>query len=343
LSMSDRYARQVLFYGIGNTGQKILMEKTVVLVGCGALGCTSANLLVRSGIKCLKIVDRDYIEESNLQRQSLFDEEDINKNLPKAVAAQKKLQKVNSKIQIEAIVADLNPSNIETVLENTDVVIDGTDNFESRFLINDYCVKHGIPWIYGACIGSVGLTMNVIPSKTPCLRCVLDTIPPFGTTETCDTAGIIAPIASMIASIQAAEALKILTENYDTVSKGLLKVDLWRNDIKTLHVEGIKEKSDCVTCKQHYYEFLSKDKYSMTTSMCGRNAIQILHPNGSKLDLIKLATRLGKVGEVSFNNFLLRLKIETYELTVFPDGRLIITGTNDAAVAKGLYAKYIGM
>lgn len=341
--MSDRYARQVLFYGIGNTGQKMLMEKTAVLVGCGALGCTSANLLVRSGIKCLKIVDRDFIEESNLQRQSLFDEEDINKNLPKAIAAQKKLQKVNSQIQIGAIVADLNPSNIEIVLDNADIVIDGTDNFESRFLINDYCVKYGIPWIYGACIGSMGLTMNIVPSKTPCLRCVLDTIPPFGTTETCDTAGIIAPIASMIASIQAAEALKILTGNYDALSKGLLKIDLWRNEIKKLHTDDILEKSDCITCKQHQYEFLSKDRYSMTTSLCGRNAIQVLHPDGSKLNLKTLAERLGKVGEVSFNNFLLRLKIDKYELTVFPDGRLIITGTNDAAVAKGLYAKYIGM
>ena len=341
--MSERYARQILFYGIGKQGQKILMEKTAVLVGCGALGCTSANLLVRSGIKCLKIVDRDYIEESNLQRQSLFDEEDISKNLPKAVAAQKKLQKVNSQIQIEAIVVDLNPSNIETILENANIVMDGTDNFETRFLINDYCVKEGIPWIYGACIGSVGLTMNIIPSKTPCLRCVLDTIPPFGTTETCDTAGIIAPIASMIASIQAAEALKILTDNYDDIRKGILKVDLWRNEIKRLHVEDVLEKSDCITCKQHYYEFLSKDNYSMTTSLCGRNAIQILHPNGSKLDLIKLATRLGKVGEVSFNKFLLRLKIDKYELTVFSDGRSIITGTNDPSVAKGLYAKYIGM
>jgi len=342
--MSDRYARQILFYGIGNKGQKILMEKTAVIVGCGALGCTSANLLVRSGIKCLKIVDRDYIEESNLQRQSLFDEEDISKNLPKAVAAQKKLQKINSRIQqIEAIVVDLNPSNIETILENANVVIDGTDNFETRFLINDYCVKEEIPWIYGACIGSIGLTMNIIPPKTPCLRCVLDTIPSFGTTETCDTAGIIAPIASMIASIQAAEALKILTDNYDAVSKGLLKVDLWRNEIKKLQTEDIREKSDCITCKQHYYEFLSKDRYSMTTSLCGRNAVQILHPNGSNLDLAKLAARLEHAGEVSFNRFLLRLRTDKYELTVFPDGRSIITGTNDAAVAKGLYAKYIGM
>ncbi len=341
--MHERYARQILFYGIGREGQKILEEKTAVLVGCGALGCTSANLLVRSGIKCLKIVDRDFIEESNLQRQSLFDEEDISKNLPKAIAAQKKLQKVNSQIQIEAIVTDLSPSTLESILKNANVVIDGTDNFETRFLINDYCVKERIPWIYGACIGSIGLTMNIIPSKTPCLRCVLDAIPSFGTTETCDTAGIIAPIASMIASIQAAEALKILTENYDALNKGLVKIDLWRNEIKKLHTEDIREKSDCITCKQHHYEFLSKDRYSTTTSLCGRNAVQILHPNGSKLDLEKLAARLEHVGGVSFNSFLLRLKLDKYELTVFPDGRSIVTGTNDASVAKGLYAKYIGM
>lgn len=341
--MSERYARQVLFYGIGKQGQKILMEKTVVLVGCGALGCTSANLLARSGVKCLKIVDRDYIEESNLQRQSLFDEEDINKNLPKAIAAQKKLQKANSNIQIEAAIADLNPSNIETILENANIVIDGTDNFETRFLINDHCVKKGIPWIYGACIGSTGLTMNIIPSKTPCFRCMIENIPPPGTIETCDTEGIIAPIASMIASIQVAEALKILTDNFDAVSKGLLKVDLWRNELKRLHVEDIKEKTTCMTCKQRKYEFLSNDTYSMSTSLCGRNAVQILHPHGSKLDLTRLATRLEKVGNVSFNSFLLRLKAGKYELTVFPDGRSIISGTNDTSVAKGLYAKYIGM
>ncbi|NUO07933.1 MAG: ThiF family adenylyltransferase [Candidatus Brocadia sp.] len=341
--MSERYARQELFYGIGRQGQKLLQEKTAVLVGCGALGCTSANLLVRAGLKRLRIVDRDYIEESNLQRQSLFDEEDIHKNLPKAIAAQRKLQKVNSHIQIESVIADLNPSNIETLLINAHIVVDGTDNFETRFLINDYCVKNGIPWIYGACIGSTGLTMNIIPSKTPCLRCMLEEIPPFGTTGTCDTEGIIAPIASMIASVQAAEALKILTDNFDTLSKGLLKVDLWRNEIKKLQVDDIKEKANCMTCKQHQYEFLSNDAYSMTTSLCGRNAVQILHPNGSKLDLATLASRLKKAGDVSFNSFLLRAKIDKYELTVFPDGRSIISGTNDASVAKGLYSKYIGM
>ncbi|MEP9411911.1 MAG: ThiF family adenylyltransferase [Candidatus Brocadia sp.] len=341
--MSERYARQTLFYGIGNHGQKILMQKNAALVGCGALGCTSANLLVRSGVRRLKIIDRDYIEESNLQRQSLFDEEDISKNLPKAVAAQKKLQKVNSCVQVESFTADLNPSNIETLLDSADIIIDGTDNFETRFLINDYCVKKEIPWIYGACIGSMGLTMNIVPSKTPCLRCVLEDIPPPGAIETCDTAGIIAPIASMIASVQVAEALKILTGNFGTLSKGLLKIDLWRNEIKRIHVEDIREKSDCITCRQHRYEFLSEKTYSMTTALCGKNAVQILHPDGSKLDLKRLAVRLEKSGKVSFNSFLLRLKTEKYELTVFPDGRSIISGTNDTSLAKGLYAKYIGM
>ncbi|TVM00858.1 MAG: thiamine biosynthesis protein ThiF [Candidatus Brocadia sp. WS118] len=332
-----------MFYGIGREGQKTLMEKTAVLVGCGALGCTSANLLVRSGIKCLKIIDRDYIEESNLQRQSLFDEEDLKQNLPKAIAAQKKLQKANSLIQVESFVADLNPSNIETLLQDAHLVVDGTDNFETRFLINDYCVKNGIPWIYGACIGSTGLTMNIIPSKTPCLRCMLENVPPFGTTETCDTEGIIAPIASMIASVQVAEALKILTHNYDVVSKGLLKIDLWRNEIKRIFTEDIKDKTGCIVCSRHHYEFLTKDTCSTITTLCGRNAIQILPPNGSKLDLTKLATRLEKVGKISYNSFLLRLKTGKYELTIFPDGRSIISGTNDLATAKGLYAKYIGM
>ncbi|MDO8132513.1 MAG: ThiF family adenylyltransferase, partial [Candidatus Brocadiales bacterium] len=255
--MSNRYARQILFYGIGETGQKTLREKSAAIVGCGALGCTSANLLVRSGLGYLKIIDRDFIEESNLQRQSLFDEEDINKNLPKAIAAQNKLEKINPHVKIKAFVTDLNPSNINNTLRDADVIIDGTDNFETRFLLNDFCVKNCIPWIYGACIGSIGMTMNIISSKTPCLRCVLEDIPPFGTTETCDTEGIIAPIACLIASVQVAEALKILTGNFDALSKGLLKIDLWRNEIKRLHIEDIREKSDCVTCKQHHYEFLS--------------------------------------------------------------------------------------
>ena len=340
--MSNRYARQILFYGIGEARQKTLREKSAAIVGCGALGCTSANLLVRSGLGYLKIIDRDFIEESNLQRQSLFDEEDINKNLPKAIAAQKKLEKINPHVRIKAFVTDLNPSNINNTLRDADVIIDGTDNFETRFLLNDFCVKNCIPWIYGACIGSIGMTMNIIPSKTPCLRCVLEDIPPFGTTETCDTAGIIAPIASLIASIQAAEALKILTGNFDVLSKGLLKIDLWRNEIKKLHIEDIREKSDCVTCKQHHYEFLSKDRYSMTTALCGRNAVQILQREMANIDFTKLAERLNKVGEVSFNNFILRLKIDKYELAVFPDGRSIISGTNDVSVARGIYAKYIG-
>ena len=341
--MLERYVRQALFPGIGSKGQAAIMEKTVALVGCGALGCTSANLLVRSGVKRLRIIDRDYIEESNLQRQLLFDEEDITQNLPKSVAAQRKLQKINSHVVIDATVADLNPSNIETLLEGVHLIIDGADNFETRFLINDYSVMQGIPWIYGACVGSRGVTMNIIPQKTPCLRCVLENLPPVGTTETCDTEGIIAPIANVIASIQAAEALKILTNNLDALNTDLLTLDLWQNKMTRVDVKGLSENTDCITCKQRSYEFLSRDKISLSTILCGRGSVQILHQNGTKLDLENLAERLKRVGGVTYNSFLLRLKLEKYELTVFPDGRSIISGTNDPAIAKGLYAKYIGM
>lgn len=341
--MSDRYARQILFYGIGDRGQKILMEKSVVLIGCDALGCASANLLVRSGIKRLHIIDRDFIEEHNLQRQTLFDEEDIEKNLPKAIAAQRKLRKVNSQIRIDSTVADINPSNIQTLIGNADIIIDGTDNFQTRFLINDYSVKKGIPWIYGACIGSVGLTMNIIPGKTPCLRCILENIPPPGTIETCDTAGIIAPVASIVASFQVTEAIKILTENYHALNKGLLEADVWRNMVRYVPADTVTNKTDCIVCCRHHYEFLTQGKHPETTSLCGRSAVQILHTYASEIDLTKLAIRLERAGAVSYNNFMLRLNLGTYELAVFPDGRAIISGTNDVSVAKGLYAKYIGM
>ena len=341
--MLERYARQALFSGIGSKGQAAIMEKTVALVGCGALGCSSANLLVRSGVKRLHIIDRDYIEESNLQRQLLFDEEDITQNLPKAVAAQRKLQKINSHVVVDATTADLNPSNIETLLGGVHLIIDGVDNFETRFLINDYCVKQDIPWIYGACVGSRGVTMNIVPQRTPCLRCVLENLPPVGTTETCDNEGIIAPIANLIASLQAAEALKILTNNLDALNTGLLTVDLWQNKMTRVDVKGLNGNTDCITCKRRTYEFLTRDKTSLSTILCGRGSVQILHPNGAKLDLANLAERLKRVGGVTYNSFLLRLKLEKYELAVFPDGRSIISGTNDPAIAKGLYAKYIGM
>jgi adenylyltransferase/sulfurtransferase len=246
-------------------------------------------------------------------------------------------------VVVDATVADLNPSNIETLLEDVHLIIDGVDNFETRFLINDYSVKQGIPWIYGACVGSRGVTMNVIPQRTPCLRCVLENLPPVGTTETCDTEGIIAPIANLIASLQIAEALKILSNNLDALNTGLLTVDLWQNKMTRVDVKGLSEHADCITCKRRSYEFLSRDKTSLSTILCGRGSVQILHPNGPKLDLANLAERLKRVGGVTYNSFLLRLKLEKYELAVFPDGRSIISGTNDPAVAKGLYAKYIGM
>jgi len=341
--MSERYARQELFYGIGKEGQKKLTGKKVAIIGCGALGCTSANLMVRSGVGCVKIIDRDFIEECNLQRQTLFDEDDISNNLPKAIAAKKKLQKINSNITIEATVAEINPSNIDSNLHDTDLIIDGTDNFETRFLINDYCVKNAIPWIYGACIGSIGITMSIIPGVTPCLRCALQDIPTFGSTETCDTAGILSPASGIIASIQAAEALKILTDNVAAVNRYLLKFDLWKNEITRLKIHNLREINICKTCKSNQFEYLKMGKYSATTTLCGRNAVQIVPVNGSNINLPMLASRLKPIGNVSFNKYMLRLETDKYVVTVFPDSRVIITGTNDLPTAKSIYAKYIGM
>ena len=254
----ERYSRQILFPCIGEERQRVLMDSSVVVVGCGALGTVSSSYLVRAGIGNIKIIDRDYIEESNLQRQILFDEDDIASNLPKAVAAQRKLRKINSNINIEGIVTDINYSNIEDLTKDADVIIDGTDNFETRFLINDFSVKNNIPWIYGACIGSRGLTMNIIPSKTPCLRCVFETMPQMGSFPTCDTAGVIGPIASIIASFQVTEAIKIITKDYGSINKTLFEIDVWNNKFKRIDVSTLKETNSCPTCKLHNYKFLKQ-------------------------------------------------------------------------------------
>lgn len=325
-----------------------------IILGCGALGSVSASLLTRGGVGRLKIIDRDFVEENNLQRQILFDEEDIKKGLPKAIAAKEKLQKTNSSITIEGVVSDVNFTNIEKLLDGADVIIDGLDNFETRFLLNDYCIKNKTPWIYGACIGSIGLTMNIVPQKTPCLRCVLESLPPAGTSPTCDTAGIIGSIATVIASIQATEAIKLLTKNIDAISKDLVKFDIWDGTIQKVHVSNAGNSNECPTCQQGNYEFLNASQGSWTTTICGRNAVQIipLSPPLSKGELrgIKggfpfehLASKLRPLGDVRFNDFMLKFKVNSYELAVFPDGRAIITGTNDPGVAKGLYAKYISI
>ncbi|MGR3178244.1 MAG: ThiF family adenylyltransferase, partial [Candidatus Anammoxibacter sp.] len=253
----ERYSRQILFENIGIEGQKKLRDKYAVIAGCGALGSVIASSLVRGGIGRLKIIDRDFVDESNLQRQMLFDEDDVSNDLPKAIAAKNKLQKINSSIVIEAVVSDINYSNVEELTKGADIVLDGLDNFETRFLLNDCCVKHKIPWIYGACVGSSGLTMNVIPDITPCLRCIFETLPPSGTSPTCDTDGIIAPIANIIASIQVTEAFKILTDNLDAINRTLIRIDVWDCKYDKINVETAKDVSDCPVCKNANFEFLT--------------------------------------------------------------------------------------
>ncbi len=339
----ERYSRQILFQHIDEDSQKLLMNSTAVVIGCGALGTISSSYLVRAGVGQLRIIDRDFIEENNLQRQILFDENDISENLPKAVAAQRKLQKSNNSVRIEGIVTDVNYSNIDELTSDADIIIDGTDNFESRFLINDFCVKNSVPWIYGACIGSRGVVMNIIPPKTPCLRCVFESMPQIGSFPTCDTAGVIGPIAGIVASFQAAEAIKILTGNYASVNKNLLEIDVWDTNFRQIDISELKDISNCPTCKLQNYEFLQAEVGVMTTFLCGKNAVQVMPRNIGTIDLRQLERRLSSIADVSSNAFMLKFMVNDHTFTVFPDGRAIITGTADSSTAKGLYSKYLGM
>lgn len=338
----SRYHRQYLFQKIGEEGQRKIISSRVAVIGCGALGTVLVNSLARAGVGFIRIVDRDFIEFNNLQRQVLFDEEDIKENLPKSVAAERKIKKINSSIQIDAIVSDVNFTNVERLIQDVDLILDGTDNFETRFLINDACVKLRKPWIYGAAIGSHGLTMTIIPGETPCLRCVFESAPPPELTLTCDTAGIIAPISSVIASLEVTEALKFLTQNTKDLNRSLYSFDVWTREAQSFRLEGLRETTSCPTCKKQDFEFLRGDTAGKTTSLCGRNAVQITRPDRIRLDFKELARRFAKVGEAKFNPFMLQAKVDGYEFTVFPDGRAIIKGTNDPAQAKTIYAKYIG-
>lgn len=339
----SRYHRQYLFSKIGEAGQRKICSSRVVIIGCGALGTVLVNTLARAGVGFLRIVDRDFIEPNNLQRQVLFDENDIKENLPKAVAAERKARQINSQIQIESIVSDVNFTNIEHFIGDVDLVLDGTDNFETRFLINDACVKLNKPWIYGAVIGSHGLTMSILPHETPCLRCVFESAPPPELTPTCDTAGVIAPASMVIGSLEAAEALKLLSGNKQDLNKSLFSIDVWTHETKNFRLEGLREATDCPTCVKGNFEFLSGEQAPKTTSLCGRNAVQITRSDKIKLDFQELANRFKQVGEVKFNPFMFQAKVDSYEFTIFPDGRAIIKGTNDPAQAKTVYAKYIGV
>jgi adenylyltransferase/sulfurtransferase len=332
----EKYSRQTLFQPIGEAGQKKLLASRAVIIGCGALGTAHANALVRAGVGTLRIVDRDYVEQSNLQRQSLFDEDDARESLPKAVAAERKLKRINSDVQTEGVVADVTSRNIEDLVRGFDIILDGTDNFETRYLLNDTAVKTGVPWIYGAVVASSAVTMTILPGRGPCLSCVFPGTP-AGLHETCDTVGVIGPAAAWTSAIQVTEALKILLGCEPELHGALLGFDIWHN--RTQHVRP-KRDPDCRTCGQKIFTHLEEGEPRPTT-LCGRDAVQIRHRDSRKLDLALLKLRLEQFGEVRANNFLLKFSFDGYELTVFADGRAIIKGTQDPAVARGIYAKYV--
>lgn len=335
--MIDRYSRQALFAGIGQEGQRKLGNSCAVIVGCGALGTMIATTLVRAGIGKVRIIDRDFIEPHNLQRQVLFDEEDISHNLPKAIAAERHLKKVNSTVEIEGIVADVNYTNIEKLIHGADVLLDGLDNLETRFLINDVALKHNIPWVYGGAITSLGMTMTIIPHQTPCLRCLFTNIPGGNLLLTCDTAGVIGPAPSIIGSLQSVEAMKLLV-GAENINRDLIMIDVWED--KFNHFK-IKPREDCPSC-QGKYEFLQARFGTRTVALCGQNAVQVLNTKPRKLSFTELETRLKAIGKVSYNEFMLNLTVDTHEMVIFPDGRAIVKNTTDESLARTLYAKYVG-
>jgi adenylyltransferase/sulfurtransferase len=334
----SRYTRQSRFAPLGPDGQDRICQATVVLIGCGALGTVAAEILTRAGVGRLRIIDRDFVEWSNLQRQFLFTEADAAEALPKAVAAARRLAQLNSEVAIDPIVADLTPANAEELLHGTDLIIDATDNFEARFLINDYAVRETVPWIYSAAVGSYGLKLPIVPGRTACLRCVYPE-PPQGAQPTCETDGVIAPITASIASLACGDALKILARGPESVTARLTTVDVWTGAIRQTAPPA--RDPDCPCCGAREFVHLTGQRRA-PISLCGRNAVQI-HERSRPVDLAGLARRLAPLASVRSNDFAVRASIDDYELTVFPDGRAIIKGTTDPGIARSLYARYVGM
>ena len=339
--MNERYSRQILFREIGKAGQERLSNARVLLVGCGALGASHAEMLARAGVGHLRIVDRDFVEFTNLQRQTLFKESDAAERLPKAIAAKTRIAEINSEIETQAIIADVNHSNVESLIDGCDLVLDGTDNFQIRYLLNDACVKHSKTWIYGAAVSSCGTTMTIIPGETPCLRCIFDEMPDAGSSPTCDTAGVIMPIIATVSATQVAEALKLLVGDTDSLHHSLMQFDVWANDRQRIKLG--EPNPDCKTCGQHIYEFLDAEAQEFSAVLCGRNAVQIAPPNSTELDLPQLAEKLRNIVEVKQNEYLVRFMSGENEVTVFRDGRAIVKGTDDISAARSLYAKYVGI
>lgn len=358
-----RYHRQMLLPGIGKEGQRRLLGSTALILGCGALGTVSADMLARAGVGQLVIVDRDFVELTNLQRQVLFDEQDVADIIPKAEAARKKIARINSQVRVTAIVDDLNSANIKQIAQNADILVDGLDNIETRYLVNDYAVKFGIPYLYGGAVGTTGLALTILPHTlkgdaswesldngtraTPCFRCIFEEAPSPGQMPTCDTAGVLGPAVSIIANFQVAEALKILTGNVEQASTTLLNLDLWTNSVNHLKVSGARDKGDCVCCKQHNFEHLEGRAGVSAATLCGSDAVQLTHPQkGDSINLGEIALRLERHGTVKVNQFMVRAQLgapgQNFELTLFADGRAIVKGTREVSVARSLYAKYVG-
>jgi molybdopterin-synthase adenylyltransferase len=336
-TFGERYSRQVLLPVIGEAGQAKLTAAKVAIIGCGATGTAVAGLLARAGVGTLRIIDRDYVEPSNLQRQMLFDEADAADSLPKAIAAAKKIAQFNSEIVVEPVVADLTPANITEQLAGADLLLDATDNFETRYLVNDYAVKNDVPWIYTAAVSTYGVTMNIIPGETACLSCVFP-VAPQGVVQTCDTAGILNSAINLVASIEATEALKFLVGDRKVVRRTLLSFDLWTND--RAEISAARPRPDCQTCQAREFPHLAGQGRPQIT-LCGRNSVQI-HERRRPVSFDELTARLAPHGRVKHNGFVLKFWRDHYEFTLFPDGRAIIKGTTDTSIARSLYARFIG-
>jgi molybdopterin/thiamine biosynthesis adenylyltransferase len=339
---TSRYSRQELFAGIGREGQARLGTARVVVVGCGALGSVASEMMVRAGVRSLTVVDRDFVEESNLQRQSLFDEADVALGLPKAAAAETHLRALNAGVEVRGVVTDLVFDNADALLAGADLVLDGTDNFETRFLLNDVCVRAGIPWVYGACVGSYGLALLVRPKVSPCLRCLLEERPAPGSGPTCDTAGVVAPIVHVIAGIQVGEALKLLAGRVDSLLPGLVTVDLWTGQFDVLDLRG--RAPWCPACTAGQFDYAVAGPAGASAVLCGRDAVQVRPGRDAHVDLGALAERLGASAQVrAVNEHLVRFVVPEAELVVFRDGRAIVKNVRDTAQARSLYAKYVGV
>ena len=331
----ERYSRQILYAGIGETGQRQILDARVTILGCGALGSFQAAALARAGAGTIRIVDRDYVELTNLQRQWLFDEADASAGAPKAIAAKRQIERINSSVRVEAAVADLTAANAEELLGDSQLVLDGTDNFEARYLLNDYCVRAGIPWIYGGAVGSYGIVMPVVPGRTCCFACVYPE-PPAGAQPTCETAGILGSATALVASLQVSAAIRWIARG--EVAEGITTADVWTGQIR--RIAQPPPDPDCRACGRRAFIWLEQLRRT-PISMCGRNAVQI-HELNRPLDLRDLEERLRPLGDVRCNEFALRFETPPYLLTVFADGRVIVKGTTDAGVARSLYARYIG-